>query len=537
MTTSKTQTLVIGTGVAGLSLALKLAEHRQVLLVSKAKLSATNTNMAQGGIASVQGVEDRFENHIQDTLRAGAGLCQEDVVRRVVQDAPTRIADLIQWGVNFDGEQDYLGSPPALTKEGGHSHRRILHVQDQTGRAIQEALSRKVVEHPNIEIIENRMALELSISPLEQRCTGTWFLNIDSGDIELYQSPVTVLATGGAGKVYLYTSNWEGATGDGVAMAFRAGCRVSNMEFVQFHPTCLYHPQARNFLISEALRGEGAELVNHRGKAFTYQFDKRGPLAPRDIVARAIDFEMKSSGAESVFLDIRHKGREFIKKRFPKIYEQCSRLGYDLATTPLPVVPAAHYQCGGIVTDSHGATDIKGLYAVGECAYTGLHGANRLASNSLLECLAYSHYASETVVRTSPSSLDFPTPHSQPKTIAKWQHQSSESNEMILITHLWDEVRTCMWNYVGIVRSDKRLALAKKRLDNIWLEILDYTENFALHPDIVELRNLATVARLSVESALLRQGSIGAHYSADQPKPPLNPNPSVLDPKDWAQLI
>ncbi|MCB0377044.1 MAG: L-aspartate oxidase [Bdellovibrionales bacterium] len=528
----KTDFLIIGTGVAGLSFALKMAEHGRVTLVAKSSLSNNNTSMAQGGIASVVASEDHFENHIHDTLDAGAGLCLPEVVRKVVEDAPMRIRDLQKWGVEFDHRQsDSLGDVD-LTREGGHSHRRILHVQDHTGMAIQQALQSRVKENPNIKILENHIALELltdhDLYPAQtgaNRCIGASFLDIENHKLVDVFAPFTMLATGGAGKTYLYTSNWEGATGDGIAMAYRAGCRIANMEFMQFHPTCLFHRQARNFLISEALRGEGAELINAEGRTFTYDFDKRGPLAPRDIVARAIDAEMKTSGAECVYLDIRHKGKDFIKQRFPFIYEKCLSLGFDLAEQPLPVVPAAHYLCGGILTDEHGQTDLPGLFAVGECANTGLHGANRLASNSLLECLSFSHYAYLKILQIKDQ---VPLPLGQRVDHGLYLHKEN-ADEFMLISHLWDEIRSCMWNYVGIVRSDRRLQRALTRIRNIEVEIAEYYSHFKLHPDTVELRNLATVARLTIECALRRQTSVGTHYNIDHPsqKSDLNPLNSI----------
>ncbi|MEM7646457.1 MAG: L-aspartate oxidase, partial [Pseudomonadota bacterium] len=454
----KTDILVLGTGVAGLAFALKVADRYRVTLISKSRVDNTNTAMAQGGIASVMAGEDHFSNHVQDTLNAGAQLCQKNVVEKVIHDGPALIQDLEDWGVRFDDNRDLTNPEKDLHKEGGHSHRRILHVQDHTGLAIHEALMKRAQEHPNIDIREYWIALDLltlhELNPFhtgQNKCLGARFFDIENHSLISIIAPKTFLATGGAGKTYLYTSNWEGATGDGIAMAYRAGCRVGNMEFMQFHPTCLFHPKHRNFLISEALRGEGAELINREGKAFTYDYNPQGPLAPRDIVARAIDAEMKKSGEECVYLDIRHKGREFIQKQFPFIYERCLQLGFDLADTPLPVVPAAHYLCGGIVTNEKAKTDLEGLYAAGECAYTGLHGANRLASNSLLECLAFANYASEDIL-SSPNegmSLDIKNLQNHPTL-----HKKSD-DELMLITHLWDEIRTCMWNYVDLIRSPR----------------------------------------------------------------------------------
>lgn len=515
----QTDALVIGSGVAGLAFALKMADTSSVTVVSKSLISETNTAMAQGGIASVMASEDDFANHIRDTLVAGAGLCQPEVVEKVVRDAPSRIADLEAWGVRFDYNDNPDWQKKALTREGGHSHRRILHVQDHTGLAIQEALVQKVLQHPRIQILEDCIAIDLITEHNEtpasvgaNRCLGASFLDRREQKIRIIQAPITFLATGGAGKIYLYTSNWEGATGDGIAMAYRAGCRVANMEFMQFHPTCLYHPQSRNFLISEALRGEGAELINKQGRAFAYDAHPSGPLAPRDIVARAIDAEMKKTGEPCVYLDIRHQGKEFIQEHFPFIYERCLKLGFDLSTAPLPVVPAAHYLCGGIMTDSWGQTDLKGLYAAGECAYTGLHGANRLASNSLLECLSFAHYAFEKISRDN-ITCAMPSLNYRPPVILNKEND----DELMLISHLWDEIRSCMWNYVGIVRSNKRLVRALTRLQYIRDEIDDYFQHFQIHSDIIELKNLCTVAELTVISALQRKHSVGTHYNLDAP--------------------
>lgn len=515
----QTEVLVLGSGVAGLSFALKMAETHKVTIIAKSALDQTNTAMAQGGIASVMANEDDFSNHIQDTLKAGAGLCNSKIVEKVVTDAPDRIADLEKWGVHFDHRKN--DHSKSLHREGGHSHRRILHVQDHTGLAIQQALMDRAKEHENINILEKTMALELITSHQQKkfrtganRCLGAAFLDIEKHEFLVIESPITFLATGGAGKTYLYTSNWEGATGDGIAMAYRAGCRIANMEFTQFHPTCLYHAKARNFLISEALRGEGAELVNKKGEKFTYKHNKAGPLAPRDIVARAIDDEMKKTGDECVYLDIRHKGLDFIQSHFPFIFERCLSLGYDISKDLLPVVPASHYLCGGILTDKYGRTDIEGLFAGGECANTGLHGANRLASNSLLECLAFSHYASQWVLENRDVSLIEESFSWSPPA----QLHKENQDEFMLISHLWDEIRTCMWNYVGIVRSNKRLNRALTRINNIETEINEYYQNFQVHPDIIELRNLACVARLTIQCALQRASSVGTHYNVDKPK-------------------
>jgi L-aspartate oxidase len=524
-----TDTLIIGTGVAGLASALKLAEFRDIILVSKCEVDQTNTAMAQGGIASVIATDDHFEKHQEDTLLAGAGLCHPDIVRKVVEAGPQSILDLERWGVAFDSSERMEHQQKNLNKEGGHSHRRILHVQDQTGRAIHEALMRRVVDHPRITILENLIAIELMtehqrphFTTGSDRCLGATFLDKRNRAIRTIYASVTLLATGGAGKTYLYTSNWEGATGDGIAMAYRAGCRVANMEFMQFHPTCLFHQEARNFLISEALRGEGAELVNNKSHAFAYDYDPKGPLAPRDRVARAIDAEMKKTGAECVYLDIRHKGGEFIQAKFPWIFERCLSLGIDITKDLLPVVPAAHYLCGGILTDEHGRTDLLGLFAIGECANTGLHGANRLASNSLLECLTFSTFASE-YIQKNPQEFSLPPIEPTPVDL---KLKKDQEDELMLITHLWDEIRTCMWNYVGIVRSDKRLERALTRIKNIEQEITEYYNDFVIQSDLIELRNLATVARLSIECALARRSSVGTHFNVD-----LEPAKIDIEPK------
>lgn len=526
METKHCDFLVVGSGLAGLSFALKAAEHGRVFLICKEQLKNTNTFMAQGGIASVTDQEDSFADHIQDTLTAGAGLCHLDVVQNFIEQAPARIEDLQKWGVNFDTNSIGQTSGPSLHKEGGHSYRRILHYEDQTGMAIQNALTTKVLSHPNIQVFEYQFAIDLilnkhlqAFSVENKKVLGAYCLNLKKGCVEAFIGKVTVLATGGSGKVYLYTSNWSGATGDGIAMGSRAGARVANMEFTQFHPTCLYHPMARNFLISEALRGEGGELINSSGKAFMKGQHPLGSLAPRDIVARLIDAEMKQTGAACVYLDMTHLGGVELQQKFPAIYKKCAEYGIYLEKDPIPVVPAAHYQCGGILTDVNGQTDLAGLYAIGEVACTGLHGANRLASNSLLECLASSHNAIE-------------------KILAQGEHKGAnqlippawveptlrDDDELVVISHMWDEIRRLMWNYVGIVRSNKRLKRAEQRLINIQNEVREYYSDLKLSRDILELRNISLVARLIVVSALKRKESRGIHYSLDYPE-------SFEDPK------
>lgn len=507
-----TEALVLGSGLAGLVLALKVADRSKVLLCTKTDLKTTNSAMAQGGIAAVMSDEDSFDKHIEDTLIAGAGLCDPAVVRQVIEQGPSRINDLINWGVKFDLDQE---SHIALTREGGHSVRRILHIADHTGQEVHGELLKKVLAHPNIRVLENHYAIDLILNHHTEpraigrpRCLGAYMLNRATGAVFPVLSQATFLATGGAGKVYLYTSNWSGATGDGIAMAYRAGARVSDLEFMQFHPTCLYHPQARNFLISEALRGEGGELVDRAGVAFMKKHHKLGSLAQRDIVARGIDAEMKRTGVECVYLDMTSKPREFLEKRFPVIYQRCLELGIDMATQPIPVVPAAHYLCGGVLTGIDGATDVAGLYALGETACTGLHGANRLASNSLLECLVVSHCAAQKFLKEPRVELPTSVPDLP-------QSHLENADEMIVIHHMWDEIRRLMWNYVGIVRTDRRLHRAQHRLENIQREIAEYYSSFKTHSDIEELRNIALVAELTVKCALMRKESRGIHFNLD----------------------
>lgn len=511
--------LVIGSGLAGLAYALKVAEHGHVVILSKTQVGQTNTAMAQGGIAAVMSDEDSFDEHIRDTLAAGAGLCRPDVVRAVVEAAPDRVRELLDWGVKFDLEDKKTGAKIDLTREGGHSKRRILHVQDHTGQDIHRVLLERVRRHPNIEIRESQLAVDLilnrDLKPFTvepARCLGAYVHDRVKNEVIEQFARVTMLATGGAGKVYLYTSNWSGATGDGIAMAARAGARVANLEFMQFHPTCLYHPSARNFLITEAMRGEGAQLINSEGEAFAKKYHPMGSLAPRDIVARAIDAEMKRSGASCVYLDITHKPADFLKTRFPVIYKRCLEFGIDMTTEPIPVVPAAHYLCGGVLTDLNARTDIVGLLAAGETACTGLHGANRLASNSLLECLVFAHSAARHTIE---HLAEFPLP--DPASLQRSPHQEVAEDEMIVISHMWEEIRRLMWNYVGIVRSNRRLLRAKTRLDNILNEIRNDYAGYQMHPDIVELRNIALVASLTVECALRRRESRGIHHTIDYP--------------------
>jgi len=519
--------LVIGSGIAGLSFAIKTAEHGKVTLVTKKTAADSNTNLAQGGIASVFSNLDSFDLHIKDTLEAGDGICNREVVETVIKDGPTRIKELIRFGVEFNkkslsssSNRDELD----LGQEGGHSRKRIVHSHDMTGREVEKALLFLARNHKNIEILENHIAIDLItcstrtkrgsvITTHEDHCCGAYVLDTTSGKVKTFCSKITLLASGGAGKVYLYTSNPDIATGDGIAMGYRAGTSVANLEFVQFHPTCLFHPDAKNFLISEAVRGEGGRLIDFSGQAFMEKYSDLKDLACRDVVARAIDTELKKTGQDSVFLDISHKPSGFVKDRFPNLYENCKRFGFDMTKEPLPVVPAAHYMCGGVITDMVGRTDIKGLFAVGETACTGLHGANRLASNSLLEALVYAHQAAHQAVKDL-QGLDFTVPP-----LPIWDEVgTTDSDEQIVVTQNWDEIRRFMWNYVGIVRSDKRLARAKSRIGLISREIKEYYWNFKVTADLIELRNLATVAELIIECAMHRKESRGLHYNIEYPE-------------------
>ncbi|MBI3292859.1 MAG: L-aspartate oxidase [Elusimicrobia bacterium] len=516
----ETDFLVVGSGIAGLSFALKAAEAGRVTLVTKRAVLDSATAWAQGGVAAVMSSPDTFEAHIQDTLRAGAGLCHEDVVRSVVQEGPARIRDLVTWGVKFSSTEGDEDQGFALGLEGGHSHRRIIHAADYTGRAIEEALVAQVRGHPRIQLLEHHIAIDLLTAhhvgwqQAEDRCLGAYVLDIPRGQVLTIQARVTVLATGGAGKVYLYTSNPDVATGDGMAMAYRAGATLANMEFIQFHPTCLFHPQAKHFLISEAVRGEGGILRLSNSQTFLERYHPQRELAPRDVVARAIDAELKARGEECVYLDIAHRGRDFIPQRFPTIYSQCLKFGIDMTRQPIPVVPAAHYFCGGIWTDAVGATTVPGLYAIGEVACTGFHGANRLASNSLLEGLVFAHRAAQAAGRWLTDPL--PSGGHVPPWTAR---NARDSDEQVVITQNWDEVRRFMWNYVGIVRTTKRLERALRRIELLQQEIQEYYWNFLVTADLLELRNIATVAELVIRSALTRQESRGLHYLLDAPEP------------------
>jgi L-aspartate oxidase len=510
--------LVIGSGLAGLTFALKAARTGTVTVLTKDRLPESATEYAQGGIASVWSPDDSFEEHSHDTMTAGANLCHPDIVDLVVREGPERIRELIALGTNFslrrgseDGEYD-------LGREGGHSHRRILHATDATGREIMRALVDAVRTERNIVVRERHLAIDLLIDAKFDRsitapsCWGAYALDLDAGTVKRFRARATLLAAGGAGKVYLYTSNPDVATGDGIAMAYRAGVPIANMEFIQFHPTCLYHPQAKSFLVTEALRGEGAILRRPDGQPFMKGYHPDAELAPRDIVARAIDSEMKVHGFEHVFLDITHRGRDFVRERFPHIYERCLAYGIDMTVQPIPVVPAAHYCCGGARTDATGATNIRRLFAAGEVAMTGLHGANRLASNSLLEALVFGH-------RTAAAARDLLAgDRARIPTLPGWNPgHAVDSDESVVVTQNWDEIRRLMWNYVGIVRSNRRLARALKRISLLQEEIRDYYWDFLITGDLIELRNIALVAELIIKSAVLRKESRGLHYNIDYP--------------------
>ncbi|HAW7165923.1 TPA: L-aspartate oxidase [Escherichia coli] len=522
--------LIIGSGAAGLSLALRLADQHQVIVLSKGPVTEGSTFYAQGGIAAVFDETDSIDSHVEDTLIAGAGICDRHAVEFVASNARSCVQWLIDQGVLFDthvqpnGEESYH-----LTREGGHSHRRILHAADATGREVQSTLVSKAQNHPNIRVLERSNAVDLIVSdkiglPGTRRVVGAWVWNRNKETVETCHTKAVVLATGGASKVYQYTTNPDISSGDGIAMAWRAGCRVANLELNQFHPTALYHPQARNFLLTEALRGEGAYLKRPDGTRFMPDFDERGELAPRDIVARAIDHEMKRLGADCMFLDISHKPADFIRQHFPMIYEKLLGLGIDLTQEPVPIVPAAHYTCGGVMVDDHGRTDVEGLYAIGEVSYTGLHGANRMASNSLLECLVYGWSAAEDITRRMPDAHGV-------STLPPWDESRVENpDERVVIQHNWHELRLFMWDYVGIVRTTKRLERALRRITMLQQEIDEYYAHFRVSNNLLELRNLVQVAELIVRCAMMRKESRGLHFTLDYPELLTHSGPSILSP-------
>jgi L-aspartate oxidase len=527
--------LIIGSGAAGLSLALHLGTHLKIALISKRELEETNTYYAQGGISVVLDEEDSVASHVKDTLNAGVGLCDEKIVQLVVEHGPMNIDWLLKGGVNFTRDDRSSSSGGYhLTREGGHSHRRVIHAADATGKEVETTLQAQVLARPNIDVFEHHIAIDLITSERSQekrqkRCYGAYILDHKNARVETFRARFVVLATGGASKVYQYTSNPDVATGDGIAMAWRAGCRVANMEFIQFHPTCLYHPEAKSFLISEAVRGEGGQLKLPDGSRFMHRFDEREELAPRDIVARAIDHEMKRIGADCLYLDISHKSADFIQEHFPTILHRCLDFGIDITKQPIPVVPAAHYTCGGVVANEQARTDIASLYAIGESAYSGLHGANRMASNSLLECLVFANLAAQDI-----HTLDADTP--EPPTLTPWdESRVTEPDEEVVVSHNWDELRHFMWDYVGIVRSNKRMMRACRRIDLLRREIVEYYSNFRVSIDLLELRNLVDVADMIIRSAQSRRESRGLHYTIDFPHldDRVQKKPTILIPDNY----
>ncbi len=520
--------LVIGSGIAGISLALRIADKCKIAVLSKGSLCEGASLYAQGGVAAVIDENDSIDSHVFDTNNAGVDLCDENVARFVAKKSSKCIQWLVDKDINFSKESNHNGEEALhLTKEGGHSQRRIVHAADATGREIETSLVKLAQQHKNIDLFENHIAIDLIKNKASGNnlCLGAYILDTKESKVKVFKAKNTVLATGGASKVYLYTSNPDGASGDGIAMAWRSGCRVANMEFNQFHPTCLYHPNAKSFLISEAVRGEGAKLILPSGEKFMHKYDPREELSPRDIVARAIDHEMKVLGIDHVYLDARHLGEKLIKGHFPNIYKRCQKYGFDMLNEPLPVVPAAHYTCGGVVTDINGMTDINGLYAVGEVAYTGLHGANRLASNSLMECLTFASSSADHIVGNI-LKYDYPI------NIPDWDESKViGSDEHVVVSHNWDEIRRFMWDYVGIVRTDKRLERARKRIELLSREIHEYYGDFKVSADLIELRNLVVVADLIIKCAINRKESRGLHYSLDYPKKSNSiPAPTILNP-------
>ncbi len=520
--------LVIGSGAAGLTAALLLADSRKVTVLSKVDTKSGSTPWAQGGIAAVSHERDTPEDHVSDTLTAGAGLCHEDVVRHTVMQGTWAIGQLIDWGVQFDlrdRDRDVrAGGEYHLTREGGHSTRRIFHVADSTGAAIASTLMQRAHQHPNIEVLENRVAIDLIVNKADNACVGVYVLNRASGLVEALQASAVILASGGASKVYLYTSNPDTATGDGIAMAWRAGCSVANMEFNQFHPTCLFHPHAKSLLISEAMRGEGGTLRLPSGEAFMERFHDAADLAPRDVVARAIDHEMKRLGIDCVYLDVTHFSRKLLQTRFPNIAARCATFGIDIAHDSIPVVPAAHYSCGGVRTDLHGQTDIDSLYAIGETAATGLHGANRLASNSLLECMVFARAAAEHILASTSQGAKMPE-------VPAWdESRVIDADEKIVVSHNWDELRRFMWDYVGIVRTTPRLTRALHRIELLRREIHEFYSSYRVDADLIELRNLVEVADLIVRSALRRKESRGLHYTLSFPETCKTAEDTLLTP-------
>ena len=533
--------VIIGSGAAGLTLALSLPEAAQVAIVSKAQLSEGSTYYAQGGIAAVLDATDSVDAHCADTVDAGAGLCDLDAVRFTVEHSRSAIEWLLDQGVDFTRDQGPANTEqtadcePAgveqlhLTREGGHSSRRIIHAADATGKAVSNSLVERVRQRKNVSIFEQHVAIDLVVDRDQPRpvCTGAYLLDQQRDEVIALQARFVALATGGASKVYLYTSNPDGASGDGIAMAWRAGCRVANMEFNQFHPTCLFHPQAKSFLISEAVRGEGGKLVLPSGEQFMAGFDERAELAPRDIVARAIDHEMKRLGIDCVYLDISHRDADFIRSHFPTIHDRCLQLGIDICREPIPVVPAAHYTCGGIIVDQHGRTDVDKLFAIGETSCTGLHGANRMASNSLLECIVYARSAARAITRELDNTPWYDAP-------AHWDESKvTDSDEDVVISHNWEELRRFMWDYVGIVRTTKRLERAQHRVQMLRSEIAEYYSNYRVSNDLIELRNLALVAELIIRSALSRTESRGLHYTLDFPQADNYAHNTVLYPPQY----